>query len=419
MNFTKVWLVARRELLYNIRRRSFLFTAFVIPVISIGISVFAGISSGAQLEDTGNFKRVGIVDQAGILTDVPRANVPPPYELLSLEQAQADLTSPSSTLPVYYVLPPDYLRTGQARSFSNVSLPAGLNDDLTKTVKKLLAAKTGSVAVVTRLENLTPKLVTRQPGSPQQYGETVLFAALFAPLIFALLQFTATLTTAQFLMSSVVEEKENRIMEVLATSTRPSELLWGKLLGLGTLGLVQLLVWGLVGLIFALTRGADNVAVTLASLQLTPRVVGIILVYFLLGYLLNGAILAGIGASVNAEAESRQVSGIFVLISVIPIFFLVAFITDANGPLPTFLSIFPFTSPMSMILRVTFTDVPIAHLLISIVVLALTTIIVMWIVARVFRLGMLTYGKRLGFRDIVRALREANPIAVQTMPKEA
>lgn len=417
MNLHKIWLVARRELLYNIRRRSFLFTAFVVPVLSIGISVFAGTLSASQLDDIGDFKQIGIVDQAGILSDVSAASLPKPYQVMALDAAKSALTS--GALQVYFVIPPDYLRDGQAQSFSTVSLPPGLGANFTKTVKKMLAAKTGSADLVARLEDLTSKLIIRQPGNPQRFDDTVLFASLFAPLIFALLQFTATITTAQFLMSSVVEEKENRVMEVLATSTRPSELLWGKLLGLGTLGIVQLAVWGLVGLLFVLTRGVDNFAVTLASLQLTPKVVAIILIYFLLGYLLNGAMLAGIGASVNAEAESRQVSSLFVLVSVIPIFLIITFISDANGPLPTFLSIFPFTSPMSMILRVTFGDVPTAQILISMAVLALTSILVMWIVARVFRLGMLTYGKRLGLRDIVRALREANPIAVQNLPKEA
>lgn len=412
MSLHKILLIARRDFLTNVRRRSYLFTAFVIPILSIGFSIFATTLSNSQLDSTGDFARVGIVDQVNILTGL---TLKKPYEVLTLAQAEADVKA--GTLQVYFVLPPDYLAKKQALSFSTVSLPPGLDADFNKQLRAAFTAQTGSQDVIARLQDPTGTLVIRQLDNPQKFDETVLFGSFFVPYIFGILLFASIMTTSQFLMSGVVEEKENRMMEVLATSSRPSEMLWGKIIGLGGLGLLQLLIWGLVGAFFVLTRADQNVGATLAGLQLTPASLVLFLAYFLLGYLFNGAIMAGIGASVNAESESRQIATIMSLIYLLPFFFTFTFVSDPDGSLQVFLSLFPFTSPVSMLMRRAFTDVPTSQVLLSLALLAASAFLIVWVSGRVFRLGMLSYGKRLGLRDIVRAIRDSR--AVASLPKEA
>lgn len=416
MNVHKLLLIARREYLYNIRRRAYLFTAFVIPVISIGFTLLASNVATSSLDDTGNYKRIGVVDQANLLSAV---KLPAPYEIITSEaKAQAGLQDKS--LDVYYVLPSDYLTTGQIESFSRESLAPGLDAQFGKLVRQSLAAKAGDPQIVARLEDPTPKIDIRRVGSSQVYDESVMFSAFFAPIIFGLLLYLSIMTTSQFLMSGVVEEKENRMMEVFATSTRPSEMLWGKILGLGALGLTQILIWGIMGLLFVIVRGTADIGSTLANLQLTPATALMMLGYFLLGYLFYGAVMAGLGASVSAEQESRQIAGLIGIVAVLPFFLIITFIDNPNGTLPTALSLFPVTAPIAMIMRVSFGTVPGWQIALSFGILAVSVAIVIWISARVFRLGMLSYGKRLSIRDMFAALREGRKVlTTSAAPKEA
>jgi len=207
------------------------------------------------------------------------------------------------------------------------------------------------------------------------------------------------------------------MMEVFTTSTRPSEMLWGKLIGLGALGITQLLVWAVVGLTFAASRGTENFSIALATLQVTPGYIALIVLYFIFGYLFNGALMAGIGASVNIESEGRQTAGLLSFIYVLPFIFLFNFLTNPNDTIPRALSLIPFTSPVAMILRMAFGDVPPLEIALSVGILAVSVVIIVWIAGRIFRVGMLSYGKRMNLRDIFRALRESNPVAV--VPKEA
>jgi ABC-2 type transport system permease protein len=407
MNLRKILLIARREFTYNVRRRSYLFTAFFLPFLSIGLSLLATQISNSSVDDRGSFQRVGIVDQAGLFKAAPAA----PYELITLEKAQAEIAA--GTLPVYYILPADYLTTRKATSYSIASLPLGLNRDVTRVVRIALSEQVGRADVTTRLQTVTEKIVIRQPGTTRELPTAVLFVAFIGPFIFGMLLFVSIMTTSQFLLSGVAEEKENRMMELLTTSTRPAEMLWGKLIGLGGLGIAQLLIWALVGLVFALTQGTENLSIALAALQVTPGYVLLFVVYFLLGYLFNGALMAGVGASVSLESEGRQFAGILSFVYVLPFVFLFNFITDPNGPTSTFLSLFPFTSPLAMVLRVAFGDVPPEQIALSIGILLASVALIIWVAGRVFRVGMLAYGKRLGLRDIWRALRESSPVITQ------
>ena len=130
------------------------------------------------------------------------------------------------------------------------------------------------------------------------------------------------------------------------------------------------------------------------------------LLYLVLGYFLFGAIMAGVGATVTAEQEGRQFSGLFSMVAVIPMILLVTFIDDPNGTVPVVLSIIPLTSPVSMLMRMPMTAVPVWQIVVSLVVLALTVFATVWIAARVFRLGLLMYGKRLTVREIIQAMRQ-------------
>jgi ABC-2 type transport system permease protein len=193
--------------------------------------------------------------------------------------------------------------------------------------------------------------------------------------------------------------------------------LWGKILGLGALGLLQIAVWATAGGLLisqgsSLWSGLENISIPTPVLITAP-------VYLVLGYLLYGTLLASIGAAVTSTQEGRQLSGIISFIAVIPMMGMGAFLSNANGLLPTATSLFPFTAPVAMMLRLPFADVPPWQLGLSLALLALTVLLAVWIAAQVFRIGLLMYGKRLGLRSLSTALRQGLDIVPDNKEKGA
>ena len=415
MSLHKIWLIAQREYLFNIRRRMFLFTTFILPMISIGLSTLTSSFATHQIEDPGSYQRIGVVDQTP--SHLRRAvTLPAPYQLIdSLDNAAAQLKS--GTLDLYYVLPADYLTKGAIDSYSRASVPPGRDDDFAKYVRQALAGNAADPAIIARLQDPIKTLQFRKPGDPQIYDQSVLISAFLVPFVFGFILFLAINTTSQYLMSGLAEEKENRMMELFVTSARPSEMLWGKLIGMGGLGLTQLLVWAILGIVFASAQGT-NLGTTLANLQITPPMLIITLLYFAFGYLTYGAIMAGIGVTANAEQDSRQIAGIVTLIAVIPFFLIVTLLGNPNGPLPVALSMFPLTAPLMMVMRMAFSTVPLSQIALSLAILIVTGVGTVWVSARIFRIGMLSYGKRLSLRELIRALREGRQVITTAAPLE-
>lgn len=415
MSLHKIWLIAQREYLFNIRRRMFLFTTFILPIISIGLSALTSNFASQQIADPGSYQHIGVVDQTP--THLMSAiTLPAPYQLIdTLDNAAAQLKA--GTLDLYYALPANYLTTGHIDSYSRASVPLGRDDDFAKYVRQALAGNVADSTIIARLQDPIKNLQFRKPGDLQIYDQSVLFSAFLVPFVFGFILFLAINTTSQYLMSGLAEEKENRMMELFVTSSRPSEMLWGKLLGMGGLGLTQLIVWAALGIVFASAQGT-NIGSTLANLQITPPMLIVTLLYFMFGYLTYGAIMAGIGVTANAEQDSRQIAGIVTLIAVAPFILIVALIGNPNGPLPVALSLFPLTAPLTMVMRMAFTPVPLPQIALSLAILIITGIGTVWVSARVFRIGMLSYGKRLGLRELFRALREGRQVITTAMPVE-
>lgn len=221
----------------------------------------------------------------------------------------------------------------------------------------------------------------------------------------------ATQTTSGYLMHGVSEEKSNRIMEILITSVKPMELLLGKILGLGALGLTQLLVWLVAGMVLLnVAESADVVR----GVTLPPDLIVLALAYFLVGYFLFASVMAGMGAIAGSEQESRQYAGIFSLVTVIPFFFITQILFQADSPIALALTLIPFTAPLTVILRASLGGLPAWQLAASFAILLLTTLGMAWASARIFRWGLLMYGKRPTPRELWRVVRGANETRMGT-----
>lgn len=395
----KLWLIARREYSYNLRRRSFLFTAFGVPIFTFVMWALIFGVADETVSGTGQLGDIGYVDEVGFLADA----IDKPEEYIAFEDTEsAQEALLAGDIGAYFVVVDDFMNAGEVDVFSVEGVPEGIEDQFEDFVRTNLVYLAPPDAPIDRLLNPL-NVVTVELSTGNEVEEDAFFGKIMVPIVFALIFMMAVNTTSQFLMSGVVEEKENRMMEILATSSTPLEMLWGKVLGLGGLGLTQVVVWAVAGF-FLLNAQPDSTF--LAGISITPELAILGLIYLVLGYFLFGSIMAAIGAAVSAEQEGRQFAGLFTLVVVLPMILVVNFIEDPNSTVPVVLSLIPLTAPVAMLMRLPLAPVPLWEVLVSIALLVVSVVIVVWFAARIFRLGMLMYGKRLSLGEIINALRQ-------------
>ncbi len=225
--------------------------------------------------------------------------------------------------------------------------------------------------------------------------------------------YIAILIYGQQTMTSVIEEKTSRIMEVLTSSLTPFQMLLGKVLGVGLAGLAQMAIWG--GTVFVLSSQRTPLAAILGMSagaaqsfpipSMAPGLLGVFLLYFALGFMLYGALYAAIGAMCNTIQETQQYA-IFVTVFIIVGFFAVfALIKDPTGPLGVAMSFIPFFAPFTMPVRWSLTSVPPLELALSLALMVVALLACVWLAARIYRTGILMYGKKPSWRELWRWIR--------------
>ena len=225
--------------------------------------------------------------------------------------------------------------------------------------------------------------------------------------------YIAILIYGQQTMTSVIEEKTSRIMEVLTSSLTPFQMLLGKVLGVGAAGLAQMAIWG--GTVFVLSSQRTPLAAAFGMSadaaqsfpipSMAPGLLLVFLLYFALGFMLYGALYAAIGAMCNTIQETQQYA-IFVTVFIIVGFFAVfALIKDPTGPLGVTMSYIPFFAPFTMPVRWSLTSVPPLELVLSLALMVATLLACVWLAARIYRTGILMYGKKPSWRELWRWVR--------------
>lgn len=409
----KFWRVATYEFVINIKKPSFLFTAFGVPifVMVIWAIVFTVALNDGNLEDVG---AIGVVDMAGILSPNVSANDYFDQALMPFEsQAEAQAQLDDGTIGAYIVIPSDYMATGKAQLYRYGSSPRVLLDALEDYLTQNVALLVGTQSLAPeRLSNPADvEIIVQDTG--RVLNESSLILLILMPMVFVVIFMMATQLSAGYLMSSIVEEKTNRIMELLVTSVTPMQMLSGKLVGLGALGLIQLSVW--VALAAVAVVLSDSLPF-LADLYIPADLLILSIVYFLLNYMLNASIMAGLGVIAGTEEESRQYASILSLVTILPFLFIIQFFEDPNGAVPVFLTIFPFTAGITAILRLGFAGLPVEQIVASLLILFASTVFITWASAKIFRWGTLMYGKKPTLREIIRVIRSAQPMMPISQP---
>lgn len=228
-------------------------------------------------------------------------------------------------------------------------------------------------------------------------GKQDFMVVFFSSFIFILLLMMMVIYSGQMLVRSLIEEKSNRLIEILISSCTPEELLSGKILGLSALGLTQIAIWSLIGI--SLVGGA--VVPPEAFENILPM-----LVYFILGFIFYTTIFVGIGSIVSTEQEAQQMTTYVSLTLVMPVVIAISAIQNPDAMIVKVLSYIPLTIPSIMLLRFKVAPVSATDIIITLSILILSTLIMLKIAAKIFRIGILSYGKRPSFSELVRWIKE-------------
>lgn len=211
-------------------------------------------------------------------------------------------------------------------------------------------------------------------------------------------------TSGSYLLQSVTEEKSSRVMEILLVSLRPWHMLVGKLVGLGALTFVQYLIWGSIASVAILVTGQEF-GTMLQGISFSTAEIFLVLPFALGGFLLYAGIMAGVGALSPDIESSRGWVFIISLPMLIPMYVWVSIVNAPNSTFAVALSLIPFSAPISMLMRMTSTAVPIWQLAVSLGVLVLTAVGMIWLMARLFRVQTLLSGEKPSLKRFVQAIR--------------
>ncbi|MCU0304692.1 MAG: ABC transporter permease [Thermoanaerobaculales bacterium] len=226
--------------------------------------------------------------------------------------------------------------------------------------------------------------------------------------VFMMIIYMTVLMYGIYVMRGVLEEKASHIVEVIISTVKPFELMLGKILGIGAVGLTQFLLWS--ALMVAISAPGAASALGMGSLELpaVPAVqIVFFVVYFVLGFLLYGTLYAGIGAAFDTEQEAQNFQGVITMFLIVPLVLMMYILNQPDAPLSVALSLFPFFTPMLMFLRMTLTQVPAVQLLGSVVLMTATIVAAAWVVGKVYRVGILMHGSKPKLKDLWRWIREA------------
>jgi len=433
----KIFLIIKREYLSRVKKKSFLIVTFLVPLLFLGM--WGGIIA-LSIQDSSAASTVYVIDNSGLIINDLKDT-----ENLFFEKAARSENEEKSYLQenqYLLIIPENVLEIQRLNLLShqktNIFVQGEISNQADNILRKILLNNAG--IDIQTLDSIQPKVkvtsleITEQ-GEQESNAGVTMGIGMFASIMIYL---TLFIYGAQ-VMRGVIEEKNNRVVEIIISSVKPFQLMLGKIVGIGLVGLTQFLLWILLsgslltvgGLVLAnqmpdsfsaeelnsISSSVPNSAAlsqqdnlfndvqgTLAGIDF-PYLISCFLIFFIGGYLLYSALFAAVGSAVDNETETQQ----FMLPITMPLLFtyVMSFgvlIKDPHGPLSFWLSMIPFTSPIAMMVRVPF-GVPLWQLSLSIVLLVAGFILTTWIASRIYRVGILMYGKKASYKELIKWFR--------------
>ena len=430
-----IFIIIKREYMVRVRKKSFIVMTILAPLIIFGFYAIIGWAAVSSI----NQKKIAVIDQSGQFADKFKNDDETVYAYpkQSLAEAKKGFVKQGYDALVY--IPKDVIekpKTVQIFAEKSVSLTLKSNVQraISKEIETIKLKEAGITQEIIRDAKVNVSAQTISLSDEGEKSSNSIITTIISGFCAFLIYLSVILYGTQ-VMRGVMEEKTSRIVEVIISSVKPFQLMMGKIVGVALVGLTQFMLWIIltVGLFTIGTQligqpkdkqqsavssrmggmpGQDDVQQEMAAADNpvadvmkaigtlnVPLILGCFLFYFLGGYLLYSSLLGAIGAAVDSETETQQ----FMFPVMMPIIAAIAFaqiaIKDPDGPLAFWTSMIPLTSPVVMMVRIPF-GVPVWQLALSMVLLVLGFLGAIWLAARIYRVGILMYGKKTSFREL-------------------
>jgi ABC-2 type transport system permease protein len=397
----KIWTIFKHEYTRHVLRKRFLVALLSLP-IWLGVMAVAGVASVLlQL----SFDPVGYVDPTGLLANTGKRSLNSTPEVMMItfqaysSESEAQSALDAGKIQAYLVLPEDYPTNHTVRLVYHGEAPSGIVISEFRDLLRIALLEEQPPEIARRILD-GPDLVVQAAQDAREAELNHWFRAA-VPFVAGIFLIISIFTSAGYLLQAVVEEKENRTMEILATSVSPGQIMTGKIAGLICVGWTQVFVWmafPVAGILVlqAYTPLLDGMQIDWSILWLAAAVA-------IPTFVLISALMAAIGASVTEAREGQQVMTLVTLPVMAPFMLVSAIIANPGGFVALALTFFPLTAGVTLLMRVGFASVPAWQVAASVLIQVLSAAGALWLAARIFRLGMLRYGQRMSLKEILRA----------------
>jgi ABC-2 type transport system permease protein len=411
------WLVvARREFLERVRTAWFLIATLLGPIgISAVILLPAWLGEAQETAEIRVVDRTGLALGSGVVWAVGLVNADVRPELAPPDTPDDELIAKvrDGEIAGYLIVPEDALGGGtvvySGRNAADMRFVFTIREVVNMAIRSARAQEVGlSRAEVAELFAPAAFDARHTTGKREATSGTGSFVIGYAVMF---ILYMAILLYAVNVLRSVVQEKTSRAVEMIVSAARPRSLMLGKVMGVGAVGLFQLGIWGVLGFVLLQYREGLLALVGISGggfeiPVIPPAAVALILAYFLLGYFFYASLYAAIGAMVSSDQEAQQAQTPLVILLVIPVVLVNLVTSDPSGAVAQVLTLIPFSSPVLMPMRYLLGGASPADLIASIAILLFAIAAAVWIAARIYRVGILSHGKRPSMRELIRWIRD-------------
>lgn len=431
----KIWIIVRREYLERVKKKSFIITTILMPVLMLAMMCLPALLMNLNISDA---RRIGVIDNSGIIA--PRLN---DTDLARYERIDVapDSMYAHTEYDGFLIIAPDIVDnpkgvTLYTRDASSMELENSLNNNISDIIEqeRLKAIDKADVRDIMDSVKANVNISTFRLSESEEAAGTSSMISYAIGMIMSVVLYMFLLMYGQMVMTSIIEEKNNRVLELMVTSVKPTQLMMGKIIGVGLVAVTQLALWALLmvtlsasfiplfispeiaGEITAYNTGTLDVATSSVDIEgiqalsimgnptFIAGIFGYLLLFLVGGFLLYAAMYAAIGSSVDNIQDGSQLQS-FVIIPLL-IGFIVSTTIAANptSSLAVWLSMIPFTSPMVMMTRIPF-GIPTWEIIVSLIILYASFVAIVWFAAKIYRVGIFMHGKKPTVRQLIQWAR--------------
>ncbi len=437
----RLWLIIQREYFSIVGKKSFIIMTILMPFVIVLIGAIPAVIAYFN-DNAGEAETYSVIDETGMnyasaITDIDGYHFAP-LTGDSAAKPREFFDKAGGAIAGVIIIPKDVMTTNQISIYSENTISMGLKSHINSCINDTLTAVKIASYGVPDLDKIIQEAKVDVSVNSIRWddnGNEEISSSEIASIIgmfLALITYMFVLMYGAMIMNSVIEEKTNRIVEVVVSSCKPFQLMMGKIIGVGLVGLTQFLIWVVlilgIGTIISLVFGSAAATSTLTDPQAMEAIASqanddsfatimqsvmsinyayillCFVIYFIGGYLLYASLFAGFGSAVDEASDASQFTTPVILLMVVALYAGIACIENPNGQMAVWCSMIPFTSPVVMMVRLPY-DVPFWQLALSIFLLFATAALLVWVSARIYRTGILLYGKKTSVKDLIRWIK--------------